>query len=68
MSEINKRLSLKEVNHDPLHKIKLLALDGEIIPGQCAISWEKPDKHSVTKVSVIFEVIHKGEDDEKSSK
>ena len=54
---INERLSLETKRHVCGTPIKLIALDGDIIPGQTAI-WEvEPvNKQGVIKIGVIFEL------------
>ena len=49
-------LSLKEINVSFGQKIKLLALNGTILPNQCAIKYEKPNQWGIQKVWVCFEV------------
>jgi len=53
---MNNRLSLKRT---PSGIFKLLAFDGEIIPGQCFIQFEKPNQWGVRMVNVRFEVQEK---------
>ena len=60
--KVNDRLSVKSVpfpwgpcSELPPNKVSLLALDGEVIPGQCSIGIES-NSTGITKVHVIFEV------------
>jgi len=48
-------LSLKQIEIG-CHKVKLLALNDTIIPGQCALKYEKPNKWGIRDVWVCFEV------------
>ena len=58
-TEINDRLSLKAVPFGlcPDSKLALLALDGEVIPGQCSIHIGDANKFGVRYVTVIFEIV-----------
>ena len=54
---VNNGLSLERIGllHDD-NSIRLLALNGKVIPGQIAIEYGKPDFWGVRHIKVMFEV------------